>query len=228
MNLHLKNKKQQRGSGGGGNVLRHRRGSGKMDREKVRTMRSCQGLATVYAAAQATELSQRRYSRTASHFNYPPLPRFMNNRRWASAARSYCHRYRPDISAARRRPAFRSTIWIQLHGSPERKTMNKENSAKSPRPSKSSGARSCSAQPRSSRCGASRQRYHRPRRSRQRRSSPKPEPPFRGKIGRTVKDSIPDFPKGVEAPAGAPNVLLILTHDVRFGASSTSFCYALS
>jgi len=43
-----------------------------------------------------------------------------------------------------------------------------------------------------------------------------------------VKDSIPDFPKGVEAPAGAPNVLLILTHDVRFGASSTSFCYALS
>ena len=57
---------------------------------------------------------------------------------------------------------------------------------------------------------------------------PKPEAPFKGKIGRTVKDSIPDFPKGVEAPAGAPNVLLILTHDVRFGASSTSFCYALS
>ena len=38
---------------------------------------------------------------------------------------------------------------------------------------------------------------------------PKPEPPFHGKIGRTVKDSAPDFPKGVEAPAGAPNVLLI-------------------
>jgi len=50
---------------------------------------------------------------------------------------------------------------------------------------------------------------------------PKPEPPFRGKIGRTVKDSTPDFPKGVEAPAGAPNVLLILTDDVGFGASST-------
>jgi len=32
---------------------------------------------------------------------------------------------------------------------------------------------------------------------------PKPEPPFQGKIGRTVKDSTPDFPKGVEAPAGA-------------------------
>src|ERR1700759_3086008 len=50
---------------------------------------------------------------------------------------------------------------------------------------------------------------------------PKPEPPFGGKIGRTVKDSTPDFPKGVEAPAGAPNVLLILTDDVGFGASST-------
>jgi arylsulfatase A-like enzyme len=50
---------------------------------------------------------------------------------------------------------------------------------------------------------------------------PRPEPPFRGKIERTVKGSIPDFPKGVEAPAGAPNVLLILTDDVGFGASST-------
>jgi arylsulfatase len=50
---------------------------------------------------------------------------------------------------------------------------------------------------------------------------PKPEPPFKGKIGRTVKDSTPDFPKGVEAPKGAPNVLLILTDDVGFGASST-------
>jgi arylsulfatase len=29
---------------------------------------------------------------------------------------------------------------------------------------------------------------------------PKPEQPFQGKIGRTVKDSTPDFPKGVEAP----------------------------
>jgi arylsulfatase A-like enzyme len=50
---------------------------------------------------------------------------------------------------------------------------------------------------------------------------PKPEPPFQGKIGRTVQDSTPDFPKSVEAPAGAPNVLLILTDDVGFGASST-------
>jgi arylsulfatase A-like enzyme len=50
---------------------------------------------------------------------------------------------------------------------------------------------------------------------------PRPEPPFHGKIGRTVKDSTPDFPKGIEAPPGAPNVLLILTDDVGFGASST-------
>ena len=50
---------------------------------------------------------------------------------------------------------------------------------------------------------------------------PRPEPPFQGKIGRTVKDSTPDFPKAAEAAAGAPNVLLILTDDVGFGASST-------
>ena len=50
---------------------------------------------------------------------------------------------------------------------------------------------------------------------------PKPEAPFKGKIGRTARDSKPDFPKGLEAPKGAPNVLLILTDDVGFGASST-------
>jgi len=50
---------------------------------------------------------------------------------------------------------------------------------------------------------------------------PTPEPPFKGNIERTLKGSVPDFPKGVEAPAGAPNVLLILTDDVGFGASST-------
>src|SRR5262245_42977523 len=49
---------------------------------------------------------------------------------------------------------------------------------------------------------------------------PRPEPPFKGKIGRTVKESTPDFPKEVQAPAGAPNVLLILTDDVGFGAST--------
>ena len=50
---------------------------------------------------------------------------------------------------------------------------------------------------------------------------PYPQPPFKGKIGRTAKESTPDFPKGVEAPKGAPNVLLIMTDDVGFGASST-------
>jgi arylsulfatase len=50
---------------------------------------------------------------------------------------------------------------------------------------------------------------------------PKPEPEFKGKIGRTVKESKSDFPKAVEAPKGAPNVLLVLTDDVGFGASST-------
>lgn len=50
---------------------------------------------------------------------------------------------------------------------------------------------------------------------------PRPEEPFTGHISRTVKDSTPDFPKSVEAPKGAPNVLLILTDDVGFGASST-------
>ena len=50
---------------------------------------------------------------------------------------------------------------------------------------------------------------------------PQPEAPFKGKVGRLVKDSTPDFPKGVEAPKGAPNILLILTDDTGFGASST-------
>jgi len=50
---------------------------------------------------------------------------------------------------------------------------------------------------------------------------PRPEQPFEGKIGRTVKDSTPDFPKGVTAPPNAPNVLLIITDDVGFGATST-------
>jgi arylsulfatase len=50
---------------------------------------------------------------------------------------------------------------------------------------------------------------------------PPPQPPFQGKIGPTVKDSTPDFPKSIEAPAGPPNVLLILTDDVGFGATST-------
>ncbi len=49
---------------------------------------------------------------------------------------------------------------------------------------------------------------------------PRPEPPFGGYIGRTVKESLKDFPREISAPEGAPNVLLILTDDVGFGASS--------
>jgi arylsulfatase len=45
--------------------------------------------------------------------------------------------------------------------------------------------------------------------------------PFKGQIGRTGKESTPDFPKEVQAPEGAPNVLLVLTDDAGFGASST-------
>jgi arylsulfatase A-like enzyme len=50
---------------------------------------------------------------------------------------------------------------------------------------------------------------------------PIPEQPFKGKIGRTAKDSTPDFPIPLAAPKGAPNVLLIMTDDVGFGAPST-------
>ena len=49
---------------------------------------------------------------------------------------------------------------------------------------------------------------------------PYPDPQFKGVIGRTTEDSKPDFPQPVSAPEGAPNVLLILTDDVGFGASS--------
>jgi arylsulfatase len=50
---------------------------------------------------------------------------------------------------------------------------------------------------------------------------PRPEQPFGGRIGLTSQDSVKDFPKEVEAPKGAPNILVILTDDVGFGASST-------
>lgn len=49
---------------------------------------------------------------------------------------------------------------------------------------------------------------------------PRPEPVFNGKIAQTAAASTADFPKQVQAPKGAPNVLLILTDDVGFAASS--------
>ena len=50
---------------------------------------------------------------------------------------------------------------------------------------------------------------------------PIPQQSFKGKIGRTAADSTSDFPRPVTAPEGAPNVLLIMTDDVGFGAAST-------
>jgi len=48
---------------------------------------------------------------------------------------------------------------------------------------------------------------------------PIPEAPFQGKIGLTPADSEKDFPRQVEAPEGAPNVVISMTDDVGFAAS---------
>ena len=50
---------------------------------------------------------------------------------------------------------------------------------------------------------------------------PKAPEPFAGKIGTTYADSTPAFAEPVQAPANAPNILLVLTDDVGFAASST-------
>jgi arylsulfatase A-like enzyme len=50
---------------------------------------------------------------------------------------------------------------------------------------------------------------------------PIPPTPFKGQIGLSAKDSKSDFPKPVQTPKGAPNIVLILLDDVGFGASST-------
>src|SRR6516162_2878489 len=47
------------------------------------------------------------------------------------------------------------------------------------------------------------------------------DPEFHGKVDSNRINSTPDFPKEIGAPPGAPNVLLILTDDVGYGASST-------
>ena len=49
---------------------------------------------------------------------------------------------------------------------------------------------------------------------------PPPPPTFKGEIGLSYKDSKPDFPKPVQAPKGAPNVLLILLDDMGYGVAS--------
>ena len=51
---------------------------------------------------------------------------------------------------------------------------------------------------------------------------PRPDFHFPGEIGRTFLDSDPaQFPKPVQAPEGAPNILLILIDDAGFGEFST-------
>jgi len=50
---------------------------------------------------------------------------------------------------------------------------------------------------------------------------PYPEDGFKGKISKNATESTADFPVERSAPKGAPNVLLILTDDVGYGASST-------
>jgi arylsulfatase A-like enzyme len=50
---------------------------------------------------------------------------------------------------------------------------------------------------------------------------PLPPPRFAGRIGSTYLDSEPDIISAPSAPAGAPNVLLILLDDVGFGQTST-------
>ena len=53
------------------------------------------------------------------------------------------------------------------------------------------------------------------------RQLPPPPPKFGGKIERNAAQSKPYWPPRVVPPKGAPNVLLIMTDDVGFGAPST-------
>jgi arylsulfatase A-like enzyme len=50
-----------------------------------------------------------------------------------------------------------------------------------------------------------------------------PQPPasFKGRMAATLSDSVPDWPKPVQAPQDAPNIVLILLDDAGFAATST-------
>jgi arylsulfatase len=50
---------------------------------------------------------------------------------------------------------------------------------------------------------------------------PVPDAPFKGVANRTLEGSKPDFPQPIQAPQGAPNVLLVLIDDAGFGNPST-------
>ncbi len=49
---------------------------------------------------------------------------------------------------------------------------------------------------------------------------PVPSEAFGGKVGMISTDSVAQYPRAVSAPAGAPNILLVMTDDVGFGAAS--------
>lgn len=53
------------------------------------------------------------------------------------------------------------------------------------------------------------------------RQLPYPPPAFKGKIGKTYKDSTPAWPTIPTAAQGAPNILIVLLDDVGFGQTST-------
>lgn len=50
---------------------------------------------------------------------------------------------------------------------------------------------------------------------------PPPPEPFKGVIGDTLATSKPAYPTPIRAPKGAPNILIVMTDDVGFAASST-------
>ena len=50
---------------------------------------------------------------------------------------------------------------------------------------------------------------------------PRPEAPFEGTLDRTLQGSTPQYPTPVRAPAGAPNILIVLVDDAGFGNPST-------
>lgn len=47
-----------------------------------------------------------------------------------------------------------------------------------------------------------------------------PVQPFKGKIGKTLKETTQSWPQRVKAPEGAPNIVYIVLDDVGYGASS--------
>src|SRR5690554_3256261 len=50
---------------------------------------------------------------------------------------------------------------------------------------------------------------------------PKPDSRYEGRLGMVPEESTPGWPERIQAPAGAPNILLIMTDDEGFGTSST-------